>query len=131
MQSIVDQANKIKKKEREEIILEVLSGVLMLIPFGGEEAGAAGLAATQMALRLISDIGDIAMSLYGVVSDPKNVFNDIFGVLGVAGAGRDVFKAAAVSRRAMKSEDLAKLGPIKVKLDKADDVSKCVCNKKA
>ncbi len=127
MQAIVKEADKIKKEEREQMILEFITGALMMIPFVGEEAGAAGLTAAQVALRAISDLGDVAMAVYGIVKDPKDAFMDIFGVLGVAGVGRDGFKAAAASRRALSSDDLGKLGSIKTNQDKVQDCKTGLC----
>ncbi|KAL3952701.1 hypothetical protein ACCO45_012644 [Purpureocillium lilacinum] len=52
MESIVKKADEIKKKERENLIVQFITGLLFFIPFAGEAAGAAGLTAARSLLRL-------------------------------------------------------------------------------
>ncbi len=121
MEAIVQEADKIKKEQREQMILDFVTGALMIIPFVGEEAAA------QMTLRTISDLGDVTMAVYSVVQNPKGAFMDIFSALGGVGLGRDEIKAAAASRRAFSSDDLGKLGSMKKNLDKVQDCKTGLC----
>ncbi len=127
MQAIVDKVKDIQKKQREELILDFLSGALMLIPFVGEEASAAGLVAVGQALRLLTDIGDLATTIYTVVKDPKNAFVAVFGYLATAGVGRDGYKNAAETRRHMSGDEYDKLGNVKTHLDKVQDFLGVTC----
>ncbi|OAA70941.1 Glycoside hydrolase, subgroup, catalytic core [Akanthomyces lecanii RCEF 1005] len=81
MKEIRDKGKEIEKKEREEFILNMVLGILFFIPFVGEAAGAAGLTAARTLCRLIGDLGDIGLTVYGVVKDPKDAFGLIFGAL--------------------------------------------------
>ncbi|KAI4700360.1 hypothetical protein J4E89_011002 [Alternaria sp. Ai002NY15] len=125
MEKIVSKANEIEKAEREEFILNFIMGLLFFIPFAGEAA--AGLTAVRSIARLIGTVGDVALTVYGVVQDPENAFMTVFSALAGAGVSRSGFKGAAASRRHMKKEDYDSLGPVKGKLDFVEDLRGAMC----
>jgi hypothetical protein len=67
MQKITDKADEIKKQEREEFILNFISGLLFWISFAGEAAGAASLTATRSLLRLIGAAGEAGMLVQDLI----------------------------------------------------------------
>ncbi|KAF2819903.1 putative glycosyl hydrolase, family 18 [Ophiobolus disseminans] len=127
MEKIVAKADEIKKKEREEMIMNFILGLLFFIPVAGEAAGAAGLTAARSLLRLIGSVGDIAMTVYDVVQDPKNAFLAVFMHLAGAGVGRTGFRNAAQARRGMSAKEYASLGPVKAKMDSIINIRGNTC----
>jgi hypothetical protein len=61
MDQIVKTVDEIKKREREELIVGFITGLLFFIPLSGEAAGAAGLTAARSLLRLASVAGESGM----------------------------------------------------------------------
>jgi hypothetical protein len=122
MKKIIEKADDIKKKEREEMILSFVTGFLFLIPVAGEAAGAAGLTAARSLLRLIGSVGEAGMLIHDVVKNPENAFISVFTYLAGAGVGRVGFKNAAGSRRGMSSKEYESLGNVKLRLDKATSI---------
>lgn len=127
MEKIVEQAKEIEQKEREEMILDFITGLLFWIPFVGEGVGAAGMTATRSMLRLIGGVGDAAMTIYDIVQSPENAFMAVFSSLAGAGVGRAGFKSAAKSRRSISKKDYDSLGTVKVKLDKIESLRAKSC----
>jgi hypothetical protein len=125
MEKIVDKANDIEKKEREEFILNFIMGMLFFIPFVGEAA--AGLTAVRTIARLIGSVGDAALTIYEVVKDPDNAFMAVFSYVAGAGLGRSGFRNAANSRRGIKENDYNGLGNVKVKLDDVQSLRGKMC----
>ncbi|KAF2730201.1 glycoside hydrolase [Polyplosphaeria fusca] len=125
MEKIVKQANEIKKKEREDFILNFIMGLLFFIPFAGEAA--AGLTAVRTISRLIGEVGDAAVSIYDVVKDPDNAFMSVFSFLAGAGVGKGGFRDAANSRRAISKKDYDSLGALKGELDTLEDLRVVMC----
>ncbi|CAG5181777.1 uncharacterized protein ALTATR162_LOCUS9829 [Alternaria atra] len=127
MKQIIDKANDIEKKEREEFILNFITSLLFFIPVVGEAAGAAGLTAARSLLRLIGTAGDAALTLYTVIEDPENALIAVFSYLAGAGVGRSGFKNAAQSRRAISQKDYASLGNVRTKLDTVESLRGAIC----
>jgi hypothetical protein len=127
MEKIVAQANDIKKKEREESILNFIMGLLFFIPVAGEAAGATGLTAIRSLLRLIGGVGDAGMLVYDLVKDPENAFMTVFSYLAGAGVGRSGFRSAANSRRGMSSKEYNSLGNVKLRLDEVTSIRGNTC----
>ena len=127
MQDIVDKANEILKKEREETILNMIMGILFFIPFAGEVAGAAGLTAVRSLIRLIGEAGDLGLAAYSVVEDPKNAFNAVFAYLLGKAFDDGALAKAASARRGMKGDELENLGKIKTDLGRMDTFRANVC----
>ncbi|KAK2612380.1 hypothetical protein QQS21_001644 [Conoideocrella luteorostrata] len=127
MQHIADKGKEVEKQYREEFILNMVLGILFLVPFVGEAAGSAGMTAARTLCRLISEAGDLGMAVYGVVHDPQNAYSAVFGyVLGKAVDRVSVGKAAG-ARRDMKGRDLDNLGAMKAKIGRIEDVRGCLC----
>jgi len=116
-----------KKKERQEMILNFVMGILFFIPVAGEAAGAAGLTAIRSMLRLIGTVGDAGMLVHDLVENPENAFMTVFSYLAGAGVGRAGFKNAANARRGMSSKEYESLGNVKVKLDKVTSIRGSSC----
>ncbi|KAF2223461.1 hypothetical protein BDZ85DRAFT_109795 [Elsinoe ampelina] len=127
METIVEQANDIIKREREEMILNFVSAILFFVPVGGAAASAAGLTALRSALRLIGTAGEAGLAVYGIVQDPKSAVIAILGFLLNAGGGRGSFKSAAGSRRGMSQNEYNGLGGVKVSLDRSGLLRGGVC----
>jgi hypothetical protein len=123
----VDTANKIKKQEREEMILNFITGALFFIPVAGSAAGSAGLTALRSMLRLIGTAGEAGMAIHDLVKNPENAFMTVFSYLAGAGVGRGGFKNAANARRGMSSKEYESLGNVKVKLDKLTSIRGSSC----
>lgn len=79
IQNIADTAEEIKRQRRKEFILNMIIGILFFIPFVGEAA--VGLAAARILMRLVGEIGDLALTIYGIVKNPGDAFGAIFGYL--------------------------------------------------
>ncbi|KAM0452578.1 hypothetical protein ACHAPV_009474 [Trichoderma viride] len=125
MQTVVKEADEIKKAERKEMILNFITGVPFFIPFVGDAAGAAGMTAVRSALELLDaagNAGNAGLLAYSVVEDPKNAFMTIFSTLAGAGVERAGWRDAAKARRDMSADDIKKLGSVKTKLDLIQDV---------
>jgi hypothetical protein len=123
----VATANKVKKQEREEMILNFVMGALFFIPVAGNTAGAAGLTAIRSMLRLIGTIGEAGLLVHDLVENPQNAFMTVFSYLAGAGVGRGGFKNAANARRGMSSKEYESLGNVKVKLDKLNSIRRSSC----
>ncbi|KAK3196417.1 hypothetical protein K4F52_000299 [Lecanicillium sp. MT-2017a] len=128
MQEISDKADEIEKREREEFILNMIMGILFFIPFVGE-AAAAGLTAARSLIRLIGEVGDIALTVYGVVENPNDAFGAIFGYLvGRGGVSNTKLANAAGKRRSIKDGDLKDIKSIKADIDVMQEIRKGVCS---
>lgn len=108
-----------KDIEKQEIIGLIVMAVLSLIPFVGEEIGAAvDIAQIARAATLAGAAGDLGYSIYSVVQDPNSapmtILGLLFGVGGVAMAGRDAagFGKMAGVRRGIAPGDLGAMGTI-------------------
>lgn len=128
MDKIIDKAQEIEKKEREEMILSFVTAFLFFIPVAGEAAGAAGLTAARGLLRGIGTVGDAGLMVYGVVANPESALISVFAFLAGAGVGRDGFSKAANARRSMKASELDALGPMKGGLDRLGAIRGRVCH---
>ncbi|KAJ3495624.1 hypothetical protein NLG97_g3256 [Lecanicillium saksenae] len=109
MKEIRDKGKEIEKKEREEFILNMA-------------AGAAGLTAVRTLCRLIGDLGDIGMTVYGVVKDPKDAFGAIFGALLGRALDHVQLGKAAKSGRELKSKGIDDLKGIKDNVMKLNNI---------
>ncbi|KAF4156615.1 hypothetical protein CNMCM6069_006513 [Aspergillus lentulus] len=128
MDKIVKSAKKIRKKEREEFIVNFLTGLLFFIPFVGEAAGATGLTAVRSMLRLAGAADETGRLVHDIIEHPENAFMSVFSYLAGAGAGRTGFKNAANVRRSMKASDIDNLGSMKVDLDLIQTVRGVTCH---
>ncbi|KAL2140528.1 hypothetical protein VTI28DRAFT_3732 [Corynascus sepedonium] len=114
-------SNEIEKREREEFILDFITGLLFFIPMVGEAVGTS-LTTARALLRLIGTAGEAGLAVYTVVQNPENAFMAVFSALAGAGVGRAGFKKGASSRRAMTVKEYNSLGNVKTRLDKVDEL---------
>jgi hypothetical protein len=121
MEKIVERADEIIKREREDFIISFITGLLFFIPVVGEAAGAA-LTSARTLLRLVGGVGDAALAVYDVVQDPENAFMAVFSALAGAGVGRAGFTKAAGARRGLTEKEYKSLGDVKTKLDKVTEL---------
>lgn len=126
MEEIVKKAKEIEKKEREEFILNFITGILFFIPFVGEAVGA-GLTAVRAMARLIGATGEAALTIYEVVKDPDNAAMAVFSYLAGAGIGRSGFRNAANSRRAIPKSQIDGLGNVKTRLNEVESLRGVMC----
>lgn len=113
METVVDTAEEIDEERTKGIILTFLGALLFFIPVVGEVLGSiAGLASLARIIAVLATVGDAAMDIYSIVDDPKNAPLAIFGlVLGPLGLADIATVARAANlKRAMKGEDILKLG---------------------
>ncbi|KAI9148911.1 Killer toxin subunits alpha/beta [Paramyrothecium foliicola] len=127
MDKIVEKADEIEKKEREEFILSFISGLLFFVPFLGAGAGAVGLGSLRSVLSLLGTAGEAGMLVYDIVQDPQSGFMGAFLALAGAGLGRSGFKNAANQRRGMSGPELNALGPIKDRLSNIETIRGGMC----
>ncbi|XP_014561985.1 glycoside hydrolase family 18 protein [Bipolaris victoriae FI3] len=127
MEKIVEKANELKKKEREEMILNFIMGILFFIPVAGNAAGSVGLTAVRSMLRLVGTVGEAGLVVYDLVENPENAFLTIFSYVAGAGVGRSGFKNAANARRGMSSKEYQSLGNVKVKLNMLTSIRGSTC----
>ncbi|KAI2782388.1 putative glycosyl hydrolase, family 18 [Daldinia loculata] len=127
MEKIVEKAGEIEKKQREEFILNFITGLLFWIPFVGEAVGAVGMTTVRSLLRLIGATGDAGVAVYDIVNDPENAFMAVFSYLAGAGLGRAGFRNAANSRRGLTSSEYDSLGGVKTKLDLVESIRGGIC----
>jgi hypothetical protein len=112
MEQVAEVADEIEEAKRKAIIFAFLFAILIFIPVVGEIAGTAGLADLALALRLAETVGNAGMDIYSIVEDPKNAPLAIFGLVlaPLALADAAVLAKAANARRAMREEDIVRLG---------------------
>lgn len=122
MKHVADKAEEIKKAEREEMILNFISGILFFIPVVGEAAGAAGMTAIRGVLSLLGAAGETGLMVYGIVEDPDSAFMAVFSTLAGAALGRAQWTKAGGTKRSMSKDDVGKLGPVKDRLNLIEDV---------
>jgi hypothetical protein len=124
VQSALDSMNTIKTIGSEVIwenkknkILEILSIVLMVIPFVGEAGGElfGGVAMIARIAALIDELGNAALTAYNVVQDPLSAPFEVLSLLvgGLATGAKsekDAFTEAADARKGMSATDLGLMG---------------------
>jgi len=102
--------------------------VLMVLPGVGEVLeGVADLAFLARMIAMVGDVGNVALSVYDVVNNPKSaplaVMGLLLGGLGKLGESDETVADAAVIRRGMTEDVVSTLGPdIKAGLSKVSSV---------
>ncbi|GAB7356620.1 hypothetical protein MBLNU459_g7342t1 [Dothideomycetes sp. NU459] len=116
MQQVYDigtQAEAAAEEERKDLILLFVSAFLLVVPGLGEELDLIADASIFARMgSLIGDVGDAALTLYGVYEDPNSAPLAIAGLL-IGGALRgdeSVLRDAAALRRATSDDTIAALG---------------------
>jgi hypothetical protein len=102
--------------EKADLIASIITAVLSIVPFVGEEvAAAAGLAQVARAANLVGLAANLGYDIYTVVENPSSapmvLLGELFGIGGIATAARDAASYARMAslRRAM-SDELSGLG---------------------
>ncbi|KAJ5256981.1 CAZyme family GH18 [Penicillium angulare] len=122
MEQITEIGKKQKeadKKERINFILNIVSMVLVVIPFAGEATAAIGGAtAIARAAAVVGEVSNAAVTIAEIVNEPKSAPFAILGFLmgsstaGVVGKGtKNAFTKAAGARKAMTADTLKAFSP--------------------
>ncbi|KAF6834626.1 alpha-glucanase [Colletotrichum musicola] len=125
MDSIKAIGTQVLEENKKRLILEILTIVLIAIPFVGEAGGAlfGGVAMVSRIAALVDIVGSAGLTAYDIVQDPTSAPFAILGLL-VGGFGTGVksekvaFGEAAKARRGLSASDIAKFGDHFVENDK-------------
>ena len=123
VEQAVDSMAKVKKigqtvkdMEKKQLIIEIVTAVLVVVPFVGEmSATAAGMASLARAIAMFSEVSNAALSIYEIFEDPKSAPMAVMGmVLGVAALPRTgtTFSKTGKIMRDMKPVEVEKMGEI-------------------
>lgn len=121
VQQAVDSMAQVKQigkteeeQKKKELILDIVTAVVAVVPFLGEAGlAAAGLANVARVVALVGEAANAALSGYTIVENPESAPMAIVGMLlGAAALPRNGYSFAKMGqlRRGVKPEDLAKLG---------------------
>ncbi|KAI8297899.1 Mutanase [Colletotrichum sp. SAR11_59] len=107
-----------REREKKALILEILSIVLFVLPFAGEIVGAAfgGAAMVARIATLIGEVGNAALTIESIVSDPVSapfaVLSLLIGPYGGASerTSSQAIAEAAAARRALSGEKISLFG---------------------
>lgn len=114
---------EVEEAKKKELILNIVSIVLVVIPFVGEATAALGGAvAIARAAFVIGEVGNVALSVYEIVDNPESAPFAILGIIGTASAirtkgVRKAFSEAAGARRALSADKMKAFGEAFVKKD--------------
>ncbi|KAJ5727121.1 chitinase [Penicillium malachiteum] len=105
---------KEKKEETVELVLNILSAILLIVPYAGG-LGAAAMSSAEMAriVRLVEAAANAGLAAYGVVENPESAPFAVLGMLlGSNALSRDWKSFATVSSvaRKMDSQVLKDMG---------------------
>ncbi|KEZ43433.1 hypothetical protein SAPIO_CDS4614 [Scedosporium apiospermum] len=104
------------EKKRKEMVLSIITGMLIFIPFAGEAAAAIGWASSTIAKIgiLIGAAGDAGLMGVDLVQNPEAAPMAALGMLLMGGGARSAKRVAelAEAKKAMGGDDLAKLGAV-------------------
>lgn len=115
MQKVKDMAKKIKKEEQKDLIIEILSAVLVVVPFVGQiGATAAGLVTLGRVIALLGDVSNAALTIYDIVNNPESAPMAVMGLLMGATMPRtgSSFSKAGKTIRGMKAGDITSMGTV-------------------
>ncbi|OAA54596.1 killer toxin subunits alpha/beta [Niveomyces insectorum RCEF 264] len=89
MQQVKAIGKQVQDEKKKDLILEILQGVLFLIPFVGEAAGALGRIGASIARLLLAfdQLANAGLGVYSIVEDPSMAPVAIMGMLMGAGIG--------------------------------------------
>ncbi|KAK2060410.1 hypothetical protein LY76DRAFT_615060 [Colletotrichum caudatum] len=117
MNNIKEIGAKIVEENKKKLILEILSIVLIAVPFVGEAGGAlfGGVAMISRIAALVDIVGSAGLTAYDIVEDPSSAPFVILGLLiGGFGGGfrseKEAFGKAAKARKGLSASDIAKFG---------------------
>lgn len=118
---VIENTDEMKKQEREEFILNFISGRLFFVSVVGE-AAAASLTGARSLIRFIGAAGEVSLLVYHVTKDFDDAFMTMFSYLASASVGRGGSRNAADPRRGMTSKDNNSLGSFKTNLDRVETI---------
>lgn len=118
MKQIKQIGKEQQERDKKQLILEILSIVLLVIPFAGEAVSAAfgGVAMVARISMLIGEAGSLALTVESVISDPLSapwaILSMLIPPLGGSGARStaEAYKDAAAARRGIPASKLALFG---------------------
>ncbi|KAK1561607.1 uncharacterized protein LY79DRAFT_645279 [Colletotrichum navitas] len=117
MDNIKSIGAKILEENKQRLVLEILSIVLVIIPFIGEAGGAlfGGVAMISRIAALVDVAGSASLTAYDIVQDPTSAPFAILSLLvGGFGSGvrseKEAFSEAAKARKGLLASDIAKFG---------------------
>ncbi|KAH9242439.1 hypothetical protein K456DRAFT_1716161 [Colletotrichum gloeosporioides 23] len=104
--------------EKKRLVLEILSIILFVLPFAGEVVGAAfgGAAMVARIAAVIGEIGNTALTIESIVSDPASapfaVLSLLIGPYGGASerTSSQAIAEAAAARRALSADKIKLFG---------------------
>jgi hypothetical protein len=106
-----------EQAEKKRLIALILTAVLGVVPFVGEEAAAlAGLVSLSRGIAIAGGIANEAYGIYGLVQDPSSGVMSALGLLlglgSIAAATKDAagLSKIAALRREMTTDDVAAMG---------------------
>lgn len=120
MKQVAKIGHDYDEAEKKKHILEILSIVLLVIPFAGELIGPEAAGIMQVVTRVISLIGAVgnpALAFYEIANEPTSAPMEMLGLLvGGKGGGfgrkpKDMGKLGEL-RRGMKAEVLERMGAV-------------------
>lgn len=107
---------KLEDEEKKNIISLIVTAVLCLVPFVGEEAAAiAGLASLARGIAIAGELANVGFDIYSIVQDPSSAAMTILGSLGGIGGlikparKGDQFYGIGATRAAM-GDEIGKMG---------------------
>ncbi|GLA19138.1 hypothetical protein AnigIFM62618_006801 [Aspergillus niger] len=106
-------ARRMRRPQKKELILTIVTAVLAVFPFVGDAFAAAGLEDVARAIALIGETTNAVFDLYTIFSDPASAPMAILGMmLGSAALGRDSqsFSKMGKLRREMSEDALPDMG---------------------
>jgi hypothetical protein len=112
MQQVDIIGGQVEKEEKKQLILTITSAILFFLPFAGELGELAfGVSWAIRAIDIAGFAGNDVLSVVDIIDDPTSAPLAILGML-MTPAARDPeqFAPAAVERRAMSADKIAKLG---------------------
>ncbi|GLA42206.1 hypothetical protein AnigIFM63309_010534 [Aspergillus niger] len=104
-----------RRPQKKELILTIVTAVLAVFPFVGDAFAAAGLEDVARAIALIGETTNAVFDLYTIFSDPASAPMAILGMmLGSAALGRDSqsFSKMGKLRREMSEDALPDMGEV-------------------
>ncbi|KAJ5160953.1 carbohydrate-binding module family 24 protein [Penicillium canariense] len=130
MQNVVDVAYSYEEAKKKEMINEILTGVLLLVPFLGElDAISDVFVGLSRLISMTGDVGLGASTVYAIVENPNMSPLLILETLVFSGMrSPDSFVSMGKARRGMRKDDIKGLGSNFAALDEKfqNIVAKCL-----
>ncbi len=118
MKEVKEIGQKFKEYKEEELILKIVTGILMLIPFVGMGVGNLGRVGASIArLLMAADLGgNTALSIYTIIEDPEMAPGAIVMLLMsglglAAGGGAEKYRTLSLTKGRMTEDNVKSMGP--------------------